>query len=148
MAVEHAVLSDGWQRIRLDVTHGSLAAGHPVHLHYLLNGTVSAEARLWPLRRLLHFHRHRVFDPALYPHNRSIAYALTVLRVHDATVAGASHRDIARALFGNNVVACDWNSSSDFLRSRVRRFVANARRMNSGAFKTLLTKDYPAEALR
>jgi hypothetical protein len=143
--VEHAVLTDGWHRIRLDVMHGSLAAGQPVHLYYQIDGTINARAKLLPLRRLLHLHQHRVFAPKLYPRVQSIGHALTVLRVNDATQAGASHRDIARALFGSETVAIDWNSSSDFLRSRVRRLVANARRMRNGGFKTLLTEDRPSE---
>lgn len=139
-AVEHAVLTDGWHRIRLDVMRGSLATGRPVCLHYQIHGTMSAEAKLLPLRRLLHLYRHGVFTPALYPPARSMDQALTVLRVHDAVQAGASHKEIARSIFGADLVAAEWNSDSDFLRSRTRRLVANARRMMRGRFKYLLSE--------
>jgi hypothetical protein len=137
---EHVVLTDGWHRIRLDVLSGSLAAGRPVHLTYQIDGTISARAKLLPLHRLLHLHRHRVFAPKLYPPVRSIGRALTVLRVHDALQAGASHREIARTLFGKDLVTAEWESGSDFLRSRTRRLVRNARRMMRGGFKTLLIR--------
>src|SRR3546814_14849591 len=38
--VEHIVLSDGWQHIRLDIERGSLLAGGPVVFHYRLAGLV------------------------------------------------------------------------------------------------------------
>jgi hypothetical protein len=50
---EHAVLSDGWHHIRLDVEAGSLAQGHPVLLQYRLTGVASASPKILPLRRLL-----------------------------------------------------------------------------------------------
>lgn len=44
-AGEHAVLSDGWHHIRIDVAAGSLAAGQPVILEYHLHGVASAEPK-------------------------------------------------------------------------------------------------------
>lgn len=139
-AVEHAVLTDGWHRIRLDVVQGSLATRQPVRLHYQIHGTISAESKLLPLRRLIHLYRHKVFTPALYPPGPSMGYAIAVLRVHDAMTAGVSQKEIARSIFGADLVAAEWNSNSDFLRSRTRRLVANARRMMRGGFKSLLRK--------
>jgi hypothetical protein len=130
------VLTDGWHRIRLDVVSGSLAAGRPVLLRYALAGTLSAEAQLLPLRRLLHLYRYRRFASSLYPVDRRIDRAVTALRVHDAVAAGASHREIAQALFGAERVRKDWSIGSDCLRSRVRRLIVNARRMRNGDFKT------------
>jgi hypothetical protein len=137
-AVEHVVLSDGWQRIRLDIERGGFAAGRPVILHYQIAGTTSAEPQLMPLRRLLHLCRHGQFSESLYLKVSRIDRALTVLRVRDAVAAGASQKDIAKALFGCDRVRDDWHSNSDFLRSRVRRMVAHARWMAHGDFWSLL----------
>jgi hypothetical protein len=128
---EHAVLSDGYRHIRIDVEHGSLAADHPVLLQYQLHGVVGAsgETRLLPLRRLFGLCRTGRFLPALFPPERRIERAIITLRVHDALDAGASQRDIAAALFGNERIPSDWRAASDSLRSRVRRLAREARRM-------------------
>jgi hypothetical protein len=135
---EHAVLSDGWRRIRIDVAHGSLVGDGPVLLHYLLHGVSSAEPRLIALRRWLGLVRTGRFMASLFPTDPRIERALLVLRVHDALADGASQRDIARALFGEERLASDSARSSDSLRSRVRRLVREARRMAQGGYRSLL----------
>lgn len=136
---EHAVLSDGWHHIRLDLEAGSLVGG-PVVLHYHLHGLRSAETRVMPLRRLLHFCRHRSFAASLFPADPRISRGLTLLRVHDALQAGASQREIASALFGDARVIHDWRGPSDSLRSRIRRLAAEARTMARGGYRALLRK--------
>lgn len=138
--VEHAVLSDGWHHIRLDVAGGSLAAGEPVVLHYAIAGVRRAERRILPLRRFLHFCRHRRFAGALFPVDSRIERELAMLRVHDGLVAGASQRDIGIVLFGAGRVAEGWDGRSDSLRSRVRRLVVDARAMARGGYRSLLLR--------
>lgn len=134
---EHAVLSDGHRRIRLDVVSGTLRHG-PVVLSYHLTGTVSVAARVLPLRRLLAFAEHRRFMASLFPADPRLSRWVDALRVHDALMDGASQRDIAQALFGKERVAHDWQGSSDSLRSRVRRLVAEARRLAGGGYRFLM----------
>lgn len=135
---EHAVLSDGWHHIRLDLAGGSLRAGDPVVLHYQLAGVRSVYPRILPLRRLLDLCRHRRFAASLFPHDRRVDRGLDLLRVHDALVAGASQREIAGTLFGVERVEEDWRGSSDSLRSRVRRLVHDATRMARGGYRFLM----------
>ncbi|GGD84395.1 hypothetical protein GCM10011515_00180 [Tsuneonella deserti] len=137
---EHAVLSDGWRHIRLDVEAGRLAGAEAVLLHYRLHGTVSAERRILPLRRLLDLCRHRRFARALFPRERRMERLLTVLRVHDALADGASQREIGTALFGEDHVHRDWSERSDSLRSRVRRLVHEARVTARGGYRQLLRR--------
>jgi len=99
---EHAVLSDGWHHIRIDLEQGSLAEGRPVMLRYYLHGLASAEPKILPLRRLLDLLRHRRFSVSLYPPDRRVDRWISALRVHDAVTAGASHREIAQVLFGSD----------------------------------------------
>lgn len=137
---EHAVLSDGWRRIRIDVAEGSLDVDRPLILQYRLAGLATAERMLLPLRRLLGLCRTGRFAATLFPPDRRVARWVEALRVHDALQAGASQREIAAALFGDARVALEWRGASDSLRLRVQRLVRDARRMARGGFKSLLIR--------
>ncbi|RSZ04258.1 DUF2285 domain-containing protein [Sphingomonas koreensis] len=138
---EHAVLSDGWHRIRLDIEQGSLAGGDPVLLEYRLKGVASAAARILPLRRLIDLCRNRRFSRSLYPPDRRVARWILALRVHDAVQAGANQREIARILFGDAAGRGDGDRRSDSIRSRVRRLAADARRLAGGGYRSLMRRD-------
>lgn len=135
---EHAVLSDGWHRIRIDVEEGSITREEAVLLHYRLLGVASAETRILPLRRFLELCRHGRFARSLFPRDPRVERWLTVLRVHDALAAGASQREIGAALFGEDRILLDWTDSADSLRSRVRRLVRDARTMATGGYRQLM----------
>ena len=135
---EHAVLSDGWHHIRLDVADGHLAGHDVVQFAYRLSGLTSTESRLLPLKRLIHLCRHRRFARSLYPPDPRIARWLLLLRVHDALSAGASQREIGIGLFGEARVDAQWNGRTDALRSRVRRLVRDATSMARGGYRSLL----------
>lgn len=137
---EHAVLSDGWHHIRLDIEEGRLAGQEAVLLHYRLRGLAAAEARLLPLRRLLDLCRHRRFARSLFPRDVRIDRGIDMLRVHDAIGQGASQREIGAILFGSARVARDWNDASDSLRSRVRRLVREAGTMARGGYRQLMRR--------
>ena len=136
--VEHAVLSDGWHHIRLDLDSGTLAGDAPVVLSYRLRGLAGAVAKILPLSRLLHLCRYRRFAASLFPKDRRIERWLELLRVHDALADGASHREIACALFGEERVAREWSGTSDSLRSRTRRMIRDETVMSQGGYRTLL----------
>jgi len=137
---EHAVLSDGFRHIRIDVTEGSLASGGPVLLQYVLTGFVGAstEACLVPLRRLAGLCRTGRFLPALFPRDPGLDRLVQELQVHDALAAGASQREIALHFFGKERIPADWRVASDSFRSRVRRLIRDARRMAGGGYRYLL----------
>jgi hypothetical protein len=135
---EHAVLSDGWHHIRVDVEGGSLTEEHPLLFHYRLVGVASAARKILPLRRLIELCRRGRFAPSLFPPDRRADRWLALLQVHDALRAGASQREIACALFGEDRTLADWRSTSDSLRSRVRRLVKEARAMAAGGYRSLL----------
>lgn len=137
---EHVVLSDGWHRIRLDIDGARLSAGRPVVLHYRLQGLTSAAPRLLPLRRLLDLYRRRRFTGALYPPDRRVERWVVALRVHDAVAAGASQRDIAERLFGQADGDAARARAADSLRSRVRRLIAESRRLAAGGYRNLLKR--------
>jgi len=139
---EHAVLSDGWHHIRLDIEEGRLAGQDAVLLHYRLRGLASAETRLLPLRRFLDLCRHRRFARSLFPRDPRIDRGIEMLRVHDALEDGASQREIGMALFGDERIGHEWDGASDSLRSRVRRLVREARAMARGGYRQLMGRGY------
>jgi hypothetical protein len=137
---EHAVLSDGYRRIRIDISEGSLVAGHPVMLHFSLTGVIchGMEARVMPLRRLGGLLRTGRFLPSLFPEDRRLAKMIAVLRVADALKSGASQREIAVEMFGEERIPRDWRNVSDSLRSRVRRLVRTAGIMSAGGYRRIM----------
>ncbi len=138
---EHAVLSDGWRHVRVDVEAGSLAGGGLVLLEYRLAGLESAILSASALRRFLQLAIHGRFGASRFPREPRMARWVSLLRVSDALRAGASQREIGRALFGDERVEQDWQGPSDSLRSRVRRLVRDARAMARGGYRVLLRKD-------
>ncbi|WP_159831440.1 DNA -binding domain-containing protein [Novosphingobium sp. TCA1] len=135
---QHAVLSDGRRRIRIDVTSGRLAPERSMRLRFRLDGLISAEAGVLPMRRLLLLYKHRRFGRMLYPRDPALDRGITLLRVHDALAAGATHREIANVLFGQDNVDRGWDHTSDSLRSRIRRYTRQARSMAGGEFRRLM----------
>ena len=134
---EHVVISDGQRRIRIDVMAGSLLNG-PVLLQYQLQGIAQLDQKPLALRRLAALHRYGKLLPSLFPVSSRAKSVVSALRVHDALVDGASQRDVAYALFGREAVNSDWAGRSDYLRSKVRRLIALARRLGGGEWQKLL----------
>jgi len=133
----HAVLSDGFHRIRLDLESGMLGEG-PVKLRYLVEGLRTAQPKLLSMRRLIDLCLRRRFARTLFPADPRIGRWLLALRVHDALRAGASQREIAALLFGAARVQAEWTGPSDAWKSRVRRLVAEAQRLAGGGYRSLL----------
>ncbi|UIJ44788.1 DUF2285 domain-containing protein [Sphingomonas cannabina] len=138
--IEHAVLTDGKRRIRLEVDGGTLLGDRPVLLRYRLSGVRRVAPPLLALRRFLHLYRHRRFPASLFPPDRQAGRWIAMLRVHDALADGASQREIAEILVGRDRVATEWRGDSESLRSRVRRLVADARRMARGDYLALMVR--------
>ncbi|TPG42694.1 DUF2285 domain-containing protein [Sphingomonas koreensis] len=138
---EHVVVSDGWRRVRLDVISGSLAGDGFVRPWFALAGAARAQAQLLPLHGFLQLCRTGRFGASLFPPVTRSDRQLTLLRVHDALVAGASQREIAAALVGAARAGHEWRGASEALRSRVRRLVRDARIMAAGGYRWLLRRD-------
>lgn len=138
---EHILISDGWHHLRLDVVEGRLGDHEAVYLQYRLGGLASAEAMLPPLRRFLGLCRQRRFSSALFPRDRRIGRGLEVLRISDALEQGATQREIAAVIAGEQRIEREWGGDTDSLRSRFRRLISHARNMAGGGYRSLLRKD-------
>ncbi len=77
--------------------------------------------------------------PALYfPVEPRCARLRTVLQALDASLAGASYREIAVALFGRNRADTDWTDPRGHLRDQVRRAARRGRALMNGSYRQFL----------
>jgi hypothetical protein len=135
--MEHISLSDGFRRIRIDVVSGTLLEG-PVVMTHILTGLTGVSPKLLALRRLIALTRTRRFGASLFPVASQTARLVAALQAFDGLTAGASQRDIAVTLYGQQRVAAEWNGASDSMRSRVRRLVGLANDLAAGGWQRLL----------
>lgn len=134
---EHLLVGDEICQLRLDVQCGTVLNG-PVRLRYELAGTVSLEAKLLTLNRLLALVRLQRIPRALSPVDSRARRWMMALRAWDAHAAGVKHRDIAVVLFGQATVDADWNGRSGYLRCRVQRLIRLGERLVHGGYRHLL----------
>jgi hypothetical protein len=129
---EHLLIGDRKSNVRLDVVSGTVHEG-PVRLRYGLVQATEIEAKLLTIRRLAALIRLGRFPRKLFPPARQARKWMIALRALDARRAGATHREIAVALFGDSAVGTDWNGGSGYLRCRIQRLIR---------LGETLTKDY------
>lgn len=119
-------------RILLD---GALPDGAPFICTVPLTPRLRGQLLRWQaLARLL----QGVLPPAsaVLPASRSALLHLRALQALDAMQWGASHRDLAIALFGLEAVRTGWHADST-LRAQVRHLVARARGLMRGGYLDL-----------
>lgn len=81
-------------------------------------------------------------DPAR-PVTRTALLHLRTLQALDASQAGASHRDIAQALFGLEAVVRRWHEDGE-LRAQVRHLLRRAKAYMTGGYLALAGVPQPA----
>jgi hypothetical protein len=130
---EHLLLSDGVASVRLDIMNGTLLGGR-MRLAYRLSGISQLREPLMTLRRLVALILNGRFSRTLLKSERMAARWVMELRVADAIADGASHQEIARALFGGLINERRWRSEGDAVRLRVQRLGRKAeQRLRDGA---------------
>lgn len=134
---ESLLFSDGIHHLQFEVVAGTVISGL-VRLHYRLSGFRLVEPQTLSVRRLAQFCRLGRFPLTLFPPEPRAHRWVMALQAYDGTMAGASHRDIAAALFGEQAVRDDWSGRSDFLRLRVQRLVHMGNAMVRGGYRDLL----------
>ncbi|PWB81379.1 MAG: hypothetical protein C3F11_15425 [Methylocystaceae bacterium] len=132
---EHILFSDGARHLQLAVIAGSVLEG-PVCLRYALSGFRGLEAQTLTLNRLCHLRRRCSFSKSLYVAERRASRYALMLRAWDGAQAGASQREIAMTLFGENAVRRDWDAG--FLRTRVQRLIRGAEQLVGGGYRRIL----------
>lgn len=137
--VEEVLVGDGIRHIQLEVRGWSLLDG-PATLHCEITGVADAEPKLLTLQRLVALRRLGRFPHSLFLPERRVRRWIMALRALDATRVGAAPREIAAALFGDDIASRDWDGGSDYLRSRVRRAIAAGQCLASGSHLELLRR--------
>jgi hypothetical protein len=130
-APEELALGVPGRSIRLSIRTGTVLSG-PVRLTYELSGFSRLDTRLAALQRLVTFRQGKMKSIA-EPKNPTARRRLLLLRTLDALALNPSLRAVAVAMYGQERVQQDWNSHSDFLKSRVRRLVAHARHLTGSS---------------
>ncbi len=124
--VEHLLLSDGTQALRIDVVGGTLI-GNPAALRYGLYGLTALQGPLAALSRLIAVVTRGGFKPVPSSRSNIRDRWILELRVADALLAGATPQQIARGLFGDAIAASRWRTQNPSYRQRISRLVKAAR---------------------
>jgi hypothetical protein len=134
---QHLLFQDSGQSFQVFVQGAELT--EPVHL--LTEALQSPKVRKYQLQVIERF--NALIEGGNFrrtrnsPNSRSQRLC-TALRVLDGRLAGASYRDIAVALFGNNRVNEDWNAPGDHLKNRIRRAAHRGAALIQGGYRALL----------
>ena len=137
IAIEHLLLSDGLRTVRLDGPRGAFTSG-PRTLRYSLQGLAAAERPLLALRRFLALCRSGFFSRSLHPPESRARRWILMLRAHDALAAGATQRDIARALLSRTATEPRWRSREPSVRSQAQRLVRSSVEFARAGYRLLL----------
>lgn len=133
--IEHVLLRDGAETLRIDVVSGSLLNG-PVSLVHDFEDGSGLEPMVAALRRFYHLWRNGQLPARPVPAGHRMERQALALHVHDALAEGASIRDIGISIFGFERVRNEWVGGS--LKSQCRRLIALARDMAAGGYLKLL----------
>ncbi len=136
---EELCLAMAGHAIRLSIASGTLLEG-PVSLCHHLSGDRFLSTRIRALRGFDNFVRHGLISELPTPFAPSQQRMAMVLATMDGLARGLSQRQIAIALFGERSVTADWNKPSDFLKSRVRRLIAQVTDLGGDAYLGLLQR--------
>jgi hypothetical protein len=134
---EHVVLSNGKQRIRIDIEDGTMLNG-PVSLKIICHTPMDAPTAMSTLSRASLLWRLGRMPNTEQKADQKMQRLIAALRVYDALASGASRQNIARALFGDDRVAKEWNSTSDAMRSTVKRLIRLSQHLAAGGYRDLM----------
>ena len=120
------------------VAHGWPVLTRPARVTFELDGFDELTARIDCLRML-----QKLADPASTIPDAPLPSAVDnrlrqALLALDGSLAGASYRQIATTIFGDERVRRDWDAASRFLKERTRRLVAKGRALMNGGYRDLL----------
>ena len=130
-------MKSGGSRTSL-VAHGWPVLTRPARVTFELDGFDELNARIDCLQML-----QKLADPASSIPDAPLPSAVDnrlrqALLALDGSLAGASYRQIATTIFGDERVRRDWDAASRFLKDRTRRLVAKGRALMNGGYRDLL----------
>ena len=134
--VMRAAIGEGG-RTRVHIS-GSLRAGRPF-AYQIPAGAGAAHRRRQAHAAIAALERRSVATRPTKP-QRDAIIGMRTFAAYDADRAGASHRAIALALFGEADVCARWSADSD-LRAQVRHLIQRGRRLISGGYRALVERE-------
>ena len=134
---EHITIGRGARSLRLDIEPRNISDSSPLlELHIAVGPRLRCQAIA--LGSLLALHRGDSLAAWRPPSDPRLPRLVTALRVLDALCAGASLRRIGDVLLPDR--GADWPGSGESAKSRVRRIVALARRLELGGAAAILSQ--------
>lgn len=124
--IEHLLLSNGAQSLRIDIVEGTLI-GNPASLHYGLHGIAALRGPVAALHRLIYLVEKGGFEDRPIGRPRRRERWILELRVADALSDGVGYQQIARGLFGDVIADARWRTENPSHRQRVLRLAKAAR---------------------
>lgn len=137
---ERVLLRQSGVHLRLDLAAGTVLDG-PIRPRVVLPGIWGISPQLLTLKRLGELARQGRVPRSLRPREKRAWRWARMLQALDGMTVGATHRDIANAIFGTAVVRSEWRGASDHLRLKVQRLVREARRLAGGGYRAILKSD-------
>lgn len=141
---QHVLICDGARRLRLTVADGDALAG-AVTFRWRLPAQ-AAPAALESVRGLLALCEVGRLPSRALRRTAKPQRWLESLRAHDARRSGASQRDIAALLFGEQRVGEDWNGRSEYMRMRVLRLLRTAHQLSTSYRSVLGLSEAPGRS--
>ncbi|MDD4616015.1 MAG: DUF2285 domain-containing protein [Alphaproteobacteria bacterium] len=131
----HLLFSDGARTLQV-IARGNPVLENPVLLRCTLRGMEEFETKPQTLRRLCCLYRQGRLVKSLYPKEERAHYWIKALRAWDGFQAGASYREIAEAIYPDEIKNNgDWE---EVYRTRVQRLFRFTKQMFDGRYRTLL----------
>lgn len=129
--IQHVLIGDGSRHIRLELRGDSVIQG-PVRLSsFGMTGLRRLDQAIPGLRRLVSLWRRGRLPRSLFPRDPRVVRGAMAMQAWDGSRAGATHMQIAAAVYGRQMVG-DPNSY-DAMRKRVARLIDFAdNRMTAG----------------
>lgn len=132
---QHLMICDGERRLRLAVLGADLLQG-AVILRYHLPALEFSKSSLQALRLLIGLLETGRLAPRREAQTKQTRW-VEALRAHDARSDGASQRQIAILIFGEDRVREDWAGPSDYMRMRVHRLLRMADDLVAGGYRAM-----------
>ena len=136
-ARNHILFSEEARHLQLDL-HGRLNLCALTLMTPAVSPPERLPARIHSLQRLVDLVRYRTLRPALYPAARRGRRFARVLQALDGWLAGATQREIALAISGENRVTREWSDPRRNLRDQIRRTIGRGRALTTGGYLHLL----------
>lgn len=132
------LLKTGSKQLQINCIGGEFASGEGAIIPQIAPDR-NIERQLLAMRRLFHLYCEREFSDTLFKPDAKSARLGEVLAALDLWLLQTPMRDIAIALYGEQLVDDDWAPEGGYLIDRVRRSIRRGRFMMEKGYRQLLT---------